>query len=417
MFVTDAKAVKYHQQDADGKCGEAVAQMLLASLNAQITEQSDLFLPDNPMPSAEELLFSTAPVELARLLNRFQDDPTKHDFDRHIDGNAALTVQRVVQSLHEAKIPVPVMVYRKLHWILVCNALLEQVNGTPRLRGFFLHNPWPVTARNRAKNSDGFPPQPFPHAAADACGNFNGHPNFGAANEYITSAAWNCCYAFAPAEVEGQEGFVSVTPQPAGTAVTSALEVPGPSNNTAPQKSARVEAANAALAAEGLREIGPLADALKDAEFTFVAGEVEVIDVATPGTSYYSVVFKRPGIPTAGVALFDAVRGDFWGLRVYGANAPDSAGFLTPKAVQDALQRDRPRIEAGFGRETAATTIENPSFRLVWTPSLETRSPFMPVALIDTPEPSPAMAKLQTAPKQRLFVTPFGSVVHGDLTK
>jgi hypothetical protein len=414
MIVTDATAVKYHQQDTDTQCGEAVAQMLLASLNGRTPEQSELNLPSSPAPSAEERLFSTAPVELARLLNEFQDDPKRYDFDRHVDGFAP-AVQRIVQTLKDPKIAVPAMVYRKLHWVLICNALLERVDGTDRLKGFFLHNPWPVTARKRCNKVASFPPAPFPHAPFDACGNCNGHPNFGTANEYVTAAAWRRCYAFAPAHVEAQDGFVSVTPRQA--AAPGPLDIPSPSTDrVAPTGGARIAAADAAVAAEGLREVGPLADALRDAKFAFVAGEVEVIDVQLPGTKYYSVVFTRPGVPTAGVALFDAVHGDFWGLRVYGASAPPSAGFLTPDAVRAALEGDRAKLEDRFGDEAAAATIENPAYRLVWTPSAQSRSPFMPVAKIEPARSTAEGGPIGPPSSEPLFVTALGDVVHDDLT-
>jgi hypothetical protein len=394
MHLTPANPVGYHQQDDPAFCGEAVAQMLLAALNGtDPTRQIDL---RKNLGAQADPPFATAPAALADGLTNLQTAPAIR-FDPHFDAHPIDSVRRIVASLQSVKTALPVMVFEKLHWVLVCNALLKSVSGSSdEFRGFFVNDPWPVTAKNAFPHEPNLPPSPFPHANGDACGNNAGNLIFGFAETFISAEGWFACYATKPATIGGQSGFVSVAPSVAGIPAVRRPSTPAAAPIT-------TDSAHKAVQEDQLDQQGPLKDSLAGATFTKVLPSVSIIDPSLPATAYTGVVYSRPPVVTAGVALFGA-RGDLWGVRAYGPATPPSAGFLTEDEVKAALQRERTGITERFGSRRFASMMERVEYRLVWRPSLASRSPFLPLARIEN-----------VPPDEPLYVTPFGKVLHEEL--
>lgn len=354
--------VRYHQQDASDFCGEAVVQMIVASQDDGIVDQSAL-------RSAHGGSSGTTADEACDLLNghvlRGERFAVRGDPDPK-DG-----MRRIVETLTATRTAVAVPIYGGTHWVAVTGAVLDGDPRAPEIRGLFVNNPEPPAP----------PPPPNPHSDADPCGAVTTDPNsqFGSANTFVSTFEWLGGEWRKPAPYDGQDVFVTVGRGDATEPGLRGAPVLEPPRGSLEPRDAAA-AANLGVAAFALDADGsPLAAFVRGAG----AGPHDVFPVtriprqATRGSAEpYHIVSMRRGGDVVALARIGSQDGRFLSLQAPPAYlpAPDEM-FDFASAAMRRWQEETMR------RGDVHDFTVHPS--LVWRPSLQSMSPFYPFAQIN----------------------------------
>jgi hypothetical protein len=347
--------VRYHQQNARNLCGAATAMMLIDSLHGGLVQEETLW----PKVQSAAAGWSTDPASLAAGINAnltaLGMSFVATFASKEPDGTRAI-VEAVCAPFAA---PAAALVYRKSHWVLVCNAnfAVQPVAGTaPGLLGFYVNSPSLTPKR-----------PPRSHANADSCGTV---PHYGSldANQYVAYAAWKSFW-FNGYVDGGKTVFATVCPKkppqfpvpaPAPAARGGGGEPPEEERVARPSGGSKMirpeEAKSAALTAieeHGLANEGPLSEALRDV----TPGDPELVRRLDEAKQYYYLVPLLRANRIEAVAQTNALVGDFMGACAVGRDAAYH--------VATAAEIER----------------EMPGFRLVetvWMPCRESTSPFNP---------------------------------------
>lgn len=367
----------YHQQDHPYYCGLATAQMLLGRILQRTPTQ--LVLANHAVVS--DLGISAS--DLAALLN----DCVPNGFGRftnvrYRDPDSGM--HEIVQTLFATRIAVPAEIFLgpNGHWVAITGAVVEGANPPAEpyeIKGFFLHNPDPVTAVVTAATldpeqaADAYPAPPFEHQTGDYCG--DGRQR-GARHVYYTAYAWRR-YNW------GKLNYVAIPNDHQPTdddrsnskVVTSAEQRPRPvPQSVRDDDSAAVKAASAGIAWHGLDKVAPFAGLLGEVESTRVYPQT----IGDPiGETWACISFTFTNGNHA-VALV-AENGEFLALMAstHGEVPYDAQQLaVTSLLFGSELGGDQPALHL----ESRGYNLEDERF---WLPCEQSMSPFHPFVKIE----------------------------------
>jgi Papain-like cysteine protease AvrRpt2 len=193
--------VPYHQQDSDMFCGEATAQMILAS-RGNLYQQAEL---SNGL-SCSSCNGGTSPQALQDLLN--EKLPSEPFFSQRWDVNMDEGCQTIVAGLLAGS-GVAAMVNGSSHWVLVTgvNLVGDPAQKPYTIDSFFINDPEPETAAI-LRADQGYRSPPLPHDPMDTCG----HKGvYGSASTQVPLCEWRDTYWSAPCTIGDQIGYVTVS--------------------------------------------------------------------------------------------------------------------------------------------------------------------------------------------------------------
>jgi hypothetical protein len=363
--------IPYHQQDHSYYCGLATAQMLLGSILQKTPSQ--IVLANHPVVSDLGIL----DADLAALLNTWAPKGFGTFTNiRYPDPEAGM--HAIVKTLFDSRIAVPAEIFLgpNGHWVAITGAVVE--GGKPpdepyEIKGFFLHNPDPVTAIVAASTldpdeaPDAYPPPPFDHRTGDHCG--EGRQR-GAKHVYYTAYAWKH-YNWATADCIA----ISNGHQPTAddyshsTEATLADHGPAPAAQPITDDPAAVSAASAGIASHGLDKLGPFAGLLGDVRTARVDGQ----KIGSPVKETWSCVsftFTNGNHATALVAQ----NGEFLALM---ASTHGEVPYDAEQLAMTSLMFGEDVTVTDFADHLATRNyrMQEPRF---WLPCEQSMSPFHP---------------------------------------
>jgi hypothetical protein len=369
--------MKLHQQDEDDYCGSAVAQMMLAAANADISDQDRLY------GLMTTLYWNTEPEMLAKQLNQ-RDSLTRYQVYRDQD---ATTAYGRLAAATKSGLAVAAVVHRGVHWVMICSVTTDSSNP-PRLTHVTFNDPFPDTASQLGEAAK----PPPPHDDTDLCG--SGAP-FGYADALETTAGWALYWPVppqppttptkpsadtAPYVIVGPIGLKPVSIADVefklrrrSRSVASAAQVDAACNDVAGLLDERraLECAERGLAEYQL-------DRSLANEYSAASRPPSARLVRYDDQAYYLVTLERRGAPAM--------------VRV---RAHDGVflGVITGSAIHDLPPRDDLRVRRALVADATRlhgivtpTDIETQPFTvaaaLLWRPCRQSKSPYFPFAQI-----------------------------------
>ncbi|MGD1057533.1 MAG: C39 family peptidase [Solirubrobacteraceae bacterium] len=360
----------YHQQDTNYYCGAACAQMVLDTLGVGLIEQDELYA-DNHSHSTIEGGWYTAPDGLQWTLNNYQSH--RYFALDALDSEDAIS-RKIVWTIHHYEVAPVAMVFGSAHWIAVRG---YTTTGEPRssddthytIHSLDVNNPWPPTPS---------PGQPPPHAHHDGCGSGGVR---GVANEHLSYAAWRADYMTGINFGYWNGKFVAICdPSPPPERLPEEPP-PAPARHAARSllsDEAAAKHAREALRNEGLDRREDWSYALKSAR----AGQPILVQRLDRLDSFYWIVpLTRQRRPAAAVSV-DARSG---GYRQAMHTPEPSAGMFGYAEDSDVLKRvvnGRFELPDGEGRLVVRREAASVYPHYVWSPCLESLSPFYPFRMV-----------------------------------
>lgn len=353
----ESAEVRFHQQDDTLSCGEAAAQMMLASLGAGTLPQRTIGGGQLP------------PAALSHALNMtLQKLGMEQRFTPASDPCLDSGLRRIVDVLSR-RMPVATSIWSGEHWVVVRGVL---IGDDDRLRGFFVDDP----------SSDA--PPGYDHGPCDLCGTGLAR---GSGDVYVTLAAWRQYYWQQPDSDGTPPGYVTIIPAEAAAGAGAALKTDriATGGESAPAGSERsaVSIVEAALETHQLRTQGALKDRLKDIRVEPVYGLPYLVAVQGgksrkvapygPLTSRYRVnLCPKDGGQPVGQATVDPVAGAMLAVEVPCSDTyvPIPKGAQTLELLElfsdhltdylslEAIMQRRFTIRSA--RPNRADTLENP---------------------------------------------------------
>jgi len=368
--------VPYHQQDEGFECGKAVAQMLLRGLGRPLASQGDIAELLKGCGQNDD--WSTSPDALTCILNAHRPKRFSQQFIVHADNERDVAMRRLAATITGTGIAVPAVVMENKHWVCVRGVAFDEPAspGLPAtIRGFYINNPMPITARkahSKDHRLDPYP-RPFPHADDDACGIGS---IFGTGCEYVSAYGWISDYWSAPASTYGAYITISNVPQSPYAAQSFRVGPPlptvgGPNLGEAAARAAAEHQVKSNPAATR----GPLAERLRHPK-AMPQSPGQSNDAS--GSTYYIVTVVCDG-GLAQVSI-DKANGALRGFQApAGTTIPDS---YTAEAALGALQQQSLRFRHLFDADQLRLedVVLDPKF--FWSPCLQTRSPFIPIGRV-----------------------------------
>jgi hypothetical protein len=369
-------AVPYHQQDTDTYCGAACAQMVLASMGANLASQ-DVLYTDGRNHTAELAAWYNPPDGIQWVLNDRRPGGWFALFA--LDTEDALS-RKLVWTLHHYQVAAVALVFSGDHWVVVrgydataAPATSDDVSYS--INAFDINNPWPPVPAFFGHA----PPQPPPHGAADGCG---GGGLRGVANEHIAYATWQSQYMTPNVYGTAWAGkFVAVCdPDPPPSRPGRLMAQVARGGGTALMAAASVGTlAMAGVSRYGLDQRPDWGPALNNA----TAGTPLLVQRLDAVDSYYYIVpFTDASGDVRAAVSVNARTGDY---RQSIMVDPGGPGILTGldddqiRALTIGKKFNLPNRQGRlFVREEAAAL----SPTLVWQPCLESLSPFYPFHLV-----------------------------------
>jgi hypothetical protein len=339
--MQNAVTIPYHQQDHTNWCGPAVAMMILDAVGQQKPQQRALIgaLHDDPKNTA------TDPRDLKRVLN---DDalPEFATFD-FVPGSSFNQATSQIALRVAGGAPVAAVVYGTGHWVVVTDVNIDYAQTAGNvLRGFYIHCPSIRT-----------PAGDYVHTPADCCGTTHDCGGL-EENQYVSYACWKDLLFKGSADENGDLEFVAI----AGSGAARGTIVP-PKRTTIlnPQKQCdgsifpalATASASAGMASDKFDQSGALQSAFRCTTWDSPSLIYGLFNL--PEAMYYLVPAVRNGLVT-GVVRVNALNGDFLGAA----------------AVKDGV------INVFLQEDARYDWIPAGKRRLVWAPSLQSRSPFDP---------------------------------------
>ncbi len=366
MSVHVSLETSYHQQDNDHFCGEACAQMILAQRTKSLVEQP-LLSTEISAGNVIERGWATAPDGLTKVLNdRLGATPYAI-----AEGSSADDVSRtIVSSIHD-QLLAPALVFGSKHWVLVRGYTASEAPDGPddttySITGFDINNPFPVTPA---------PGPPAPHAADDLCGTGGFR---GVADEHISYNTWQTDYMTGITQAGHWQGkFIAVCaaappPVPPHRRRRTKRDMPYRKPGLVPS-SLVDEFAQRGLENAGLKD----RDGWRQALDKTCAVKPALVQRLDRRNSFYWMTPLARSDQTCAYANIDASTGEFQQARA--ARHHEGAGLLTLNARQTKqVLAQQTRLLAGRGEHTIQPEFEPISRHWMWTPCLESLSPYYP---------------------------------------
>jgi hypothetical protein len=362
---------RYHTQDEENCCGAAAATMILhhfglsyCSLDQGINQQTLTQLTNDPRidgasPSALSIFLSQQPGSAkfsARNANSHEE------LSKHVVGSIL------------SDTPAAVPIYAAGHWIVVdgFQTNLDPTGKDPYfLKGLWLHNP--------VENGDAPPP---PHDDKDDCG--KGDSLSGVLREFVTAQQWKLNVIATLQSPFSDFRLASVSGTPAISVTAPTFEEPPDSDHPLSDTEA-IQVAGETLDSYDLRKHISATGNLQAGSPRFVKG------AAGQGGDYFVIPWKDD----VGFRAFSRVNSKSgWLMSVAFPSKPVLDYILTEEDVSNTLLGGLSEKFSSFGvpsflSKRGALILENPlrrrvkSSELVWRPSIQSLSPFFPLAKVN----------------------------------
>lgn len=180
--------VNYHQQDQEGYCGAACAQIVLHTIpfNQPLISQGTL---NNSIQAlgyeVEGPIWFAEPGGLERALNENKGAVTGWEYNLLPFDNEPSVTRHIILSIESLSVPVIALVYGFKHWVVVCGFKTDirpQSTGGFAIEGLYLHDPSPVV-----QPYEHLPPPHKDGNESDGCG-IGGKR--GTSREFVTYDHW-----------------------------------------------------------------------------------------------------------------------------------------------------------------------------------------------------------------------------------
>ncbi|MBV8580697.1 MAG: hypothetical protein JO225_06740 [Candidatus Eremiobacteraeota bacterium] len=348
--------------------------MLLASLNGG----------DTP---AQATLVGATMVELCALLNAHKPATFANAFVAHQDGDFDTACQRIVDTLSETRVAVPVLVMAvttlavtSAHWILVTGAVVDDaLPGAAGIKGFFIHNPAPETAIKSLPLRDHplLHTPPLPHTEGDFCGSGRAQ---GAGDVFVSALTWRRHYWPAPGTPAAPPSYLSITSEQKRVAGNLVTTVRTPSETVkappAPEPLDGQQAFKAVLqgiADNALTTAPPFAAVLPALVNSDSLRGAEPHDVGDPFNEAWTLVQLGSPLQSLAYAFVDGA-GAFLSLQTPPANTPtlDPIRFASLAVRADAAEL------SDIVPDHFASDLVQVEPQWFWRPCHESTSPFYP---------------------------------------
>ena len=373
MPVHEDLAVRYHQQDDRFLCGAACAQVVLAYIGAGLLDQADLD-SDIYNHNLIETGWAAAPDGLHWTMNDGRPTSFPGSFARFELNSQDAIARTIVWSIHQGKVPAIALISGRSHWIVVRGFEASALPAGPddptySIISLDINNPSPPVSAS----------PPPPHALADECGSGGDH---GFADEHIAYGHWLSAYMTGvPVGSYWGGKFVAVAkadaaPTRLGSSAPAPRKLSG--ERVMPADKAR-EQAVAGLQEYGLYERATWGKSLSK---TSPGNPILVQRLDRRDTFYYIVPMQVSRKIVRVLVCVDARFGNYQQAARISEHGNAFRGFnYDPKgAVHKVVGKT-----LNFGRR-GRLTIRKEAFclypTLVWRPSRESMSPYVPFFMV-----------------------------------